>query len=36
MVLPKRALTLSSFWELGLYGIIGINVFLMAVIQVYL
>ena len=25
--LTKRALTLSSFWELGLYGIIEINAF---------
>jgi len=34
MVSQKRALTLSSFWELGLYGIIEINAFLMAAIQV--
>jgi hypothetical protein len=36
MVSQKRALTLSSFWELGLYGIIEINAFLMAATQVCL
>jgi hypothetical protein len=36
MVSQKRALTLSSFWELGLYRIIEINVFLMAATQVCL
>jgi hypothetical protein len=35
-VLQKRALTLSSFWELGLYGIIRTNAFLKAAIQGYL